>query len=314
MKITLLDADTLGHDQDLSPFESVGNVTVYPNTNPSEVEARISKTDIVVINKIKLDKTNLAGAKNLKLICVCATGFDNIAIDYCKDNNITVCNVRAYSTNSVAQTTIATVLELATHIRQYSEFVSSGKYSESGSANRLTPVYHDLDSKTWGIIGLGNIGKKVAQIATALGCKIIAYTKNPVSGFDCTDLETLCKNSDIISIHAPLNQETKLMIGEKQLSIMKKNVILYNAARGLITDEAAVARSLLSEEIGAFGSDVYSVEPFPKEHPFYEIKSLPNVCLTPHMAWGSYESRKRCISEVIENIKAFQNNNPRNVL
>ncbi|MBR2387598.1 MAG: hydroxyacid dehydrogenase [Clostridia bacterium] len=312
MKITVLDANTLGKDLDLSRLSSVGDVTVYDITEPCNVEERIKDTDVVVLNKIKLNETNLAGAKNLKLICVTATGYDNIDVAYCNTRNIQVSNIVGYSTNSVAQVTVATVLELATHIREYNRYVTSGNYTNNGVANRVSPVFHELSGKTWGIIGLGNIGKKVANIAKAFGCRVIAFKRTPDTEYECCDLETLCKNSDIISIHTPLNESTRNMISKKELDMMKPSVIIYNAARGAVTDENAVADAILAGKVGAFGCDVYSIEPFPSSHPMQKIAKLDNVCLTPHMAWASFEARNLCIDEVILNIESFKNGIKRN--
>ena len=312
MKITVLDANTLGTDLDLSRLSSAGELTIYDYTQPSEVADKIKDSDVVVLNKIKLNESNLKNAKNLKLICVTATGYDNIDTSYCASRGIQVSNIIGYSTNSVAQVTVATVLELATHMREYNKYVVSGEYTSNGVANRVSPVFNELYGKTWGIIGLGNIGKRVAMIAEAFGCKVIAFKRTPNNDYECTDLETLCKRSDIISIHTPLTEKTRGLIGKPQLDIMKNNVILYNAARGAVTDEEAVSEAILNKQIGAFGCDVYSVEPLPLEHPMQKILKLPNVCLTPHMAWASYEARNLCIDEVLENINAFKKGEKRN--
>jgi len=312
MKITVLDANTLGEDLSLERLAELGSVSVYGKTLPSEVPERLSDCDVVILNKVRLSEDNLRGAKNLKLICVAATGFDNIDIEYCGKNGITVCNVAGYSTNSVAQVTFATVLELATHIGAFKRSVVSGEYTESGVQNRLTPVYHEIAGKTWGIIGCGNIGGKVASIASAFGCRVIVHKRTPDERYDCVSLETLCKESDIITVHTPLNDSTRGMIGREQLKLMKSDVILVNEARGAVLDEAAVSEAVIDGEIGAFGCDVYSTEPLPKDHPYQRIKSYDNVCLTPHMAWGAYEARERCLSEIIENIKAFFAETPRN--
>ena len=312
MKITVLDANTLGSDIDVSRISSLGELTVYDFTQKDEVAERIKDSDVVVLNKIKLNEENLSCTEKLKLICVTATGYDNIDIEYCRKRGIQVSNIVGYSTNSVAQVTIATVLELATHIREYNQFVTSGNYSASGVANKVSPTFYELSGKTWGIIGLGNIGKKVASVAEAFGCNVLAYKQTPDENYNCTDLDTLCKSSDIISIHTPLTETTKGLIGKRELEMMKPNVILYNAARGAVTDEAAVTNAIINKKIGAFGCDVYSVEPFPNEHPMSCIASFPNVCLTPHMAWASYEARNLCIDEVIENIAAFKNGKKRN--
>ena len=306
MKITVLDSATLGDDLDLSPLSAVGETEIYKNTAPSEVAARIAESDAVVINKIKLGESNLANAKKLKLICIAATGYDNIDVAYCKEKGIAVCNVVGYSTHSVAQITVATVLSLACHLPEHCETVKSGRYTASGVANSLTPVYHELAGKTWGIIGCGNIGRQVAKVAEAFGCRIIASRRSGGA-----TVEEVCRESDIITIHTPLNDSTRGLISREMIALMKKDVIIANAARGAVTDERAIADAVKEGRIGAFGSDVFSVEPFGEDHPFYEIKDLPNVCLTPHMAWGAYEARVRCLSEIVENIKSFQKGDTR---
>ena len=314
MKIIVLDAGTLGDDIDLSKLSKEGDTTVYNYTAPDEVANRIEDADVVILNKIKLNQSNLANAKNLKLICITATGYDNIDVTYCKTRGIQVSNVIGYSTNSVAQVTVATVLELATHMREFNSYVTSGDYTKNGIANKVVPAFHELSGKTWGIIGLGNIGKRVAKIAEAFGCNILAFKRTRDEKYNCTDLDTLCQTSDIISIHVPLTEKTRGLIGKRELDMMKKNVILYNAARGAVTDETAVAQAVLENKLGAFGCDVYSVEPYPTNHPMQSIATLPNVCLTPHMAWASYEARQLCIDEVIETIKAFKDGIARNSL
>jgi len=314
MKITVLDAGTLGADLDLSKLSSVGEAEIYDATSPSEVSERIKNSDVVIINKVKMNESALSGAEKLKLICVAATGYDNIDIEYCRRVGIQVSNVVGYSTNSVAQVTVAAVLEMATHIREYTSYVVSGDYTSSGVANKVAPVYHELAGKTWGVIGLGNIGKKVAAVAEAFGCRVIAFKRTPDESYNCVELETLCRESDIITIHTPLNDGTRGLIGKTELDMMKKDVIIFNAARGAVTNEADVADAVLDGRIGAFGTDVYSVEPFSEEHPMYKIKDLPNVCLTPHMAWASAEARALCLDEMIENIKSYRNGVKRNAV
>lgn len=314
MKIVVLDAGTLGSDLSLAPLSEVGEVTVYEKTAPSQVADRIAVCDVVLINKVRLGAENLGGAKQLKLICIAATGYDNVDISYCRENGVTVCNVAGYSSNSVAQVTVSTVLELATHLRAYTESVVSGAYTASGVQNKLTPVYHEIAGKTWGIVGCGNIGGRVAKIAEAFGCRVIVYRRRQTGEYPCADLKTLCAESDIITVHTPLTAETRGLIGREMLALMKKDVILVNEARGAVLDEAAAAEAVLAGKIGGFGCDVYSVEPFPEDHPYQKIKDFPNVCLTPHMAWGAYEARVRCLDEMIANIRAFYAGNPRNVV
>lgn len=312
MKITVLDSATLGEDLDLSPLSEVMETEIYVNTPPESVAERIAESDVVIINKVKLNESNLSGAKNLKLICIAATGYDNIDVAYCKKAGIAVCNVVGYSSLSVAQITVATVLSLSCHLHEHTETVRSGRYTESGVANSLTHVYHELAGKTWGIVGYGNIGRQVGKVADALGCRVIYNKRTPDGKPECVSLETLCRESDIITIHTPLNDSTRGLISEDMIALMKKDAIIVNEARGAVADESALALAIKEERIGALGCDVYSVEPFGKDHPFYEIKGFPNVCLTPHMAWGAYEARVRCLGEIILNINAFFNGDIRN--
>ena len=305
MKIVVLDAATLGTDTDLTPLMQQGTVTVWQNTAPEEIAERIADTEVIVSNKVRLMEPVLRHAKNLKLICLSATGYDCVDTAYCASHGIGVCNVPGYSTQSVAQLTVALVLELTNHLGQYREYVHSGAYSRSGVANALTPVWHELYGKTWGIVGGGNIGRQVARIAEAFGCRVLVCRRKPDAEYETTDLDTLCRESDIISIHVPLTDETRGMIGEKQIGLMKKTAIVINVARGAVTDEAALAEAAKTGRIAGLGVDVYSQEPFGENHPFSGILSLPNVCLTPHTAWGALETRNRCVAMVAENISAF---------
>ena len=312
MKIVVLDGATLGEDLPLSALDSVGDVTVYKTSSQDEVCLRVSDADILVLNKIKLNESNLKYAKNLKLICEAATGYDNIDVSYCREKGIAVSNVVGYSTHSVAQVTLSMALSLFTHISEYSRFVKNGEYTKNGIANRLIPVYHEICGKVWGVVGLGNIGRQVARSASVMGCKVMAFKRVPDEEFECVSLEKLCAESDIISIHLPLSDSTRNIFDEKCISLMKKEAILINLSRGATTDENAIARAIKEERIGGFASDVYSTEPFGVEHPFTEIMHKDNVLLTPHMAWGAYEARERCLSEIVKNIEAFKNGERRN--
>ena len=305
MKIVVLDAASLGEDVDLSPILNLGEATVYEVNRQETLVSCIGDAEVIVSNKAKLTAQVLEQVPNVKLICVTATGFDTVDTGYCRTRGIGVCNVPGYSTDSVAQLTVALALNLATHLGEYREFVHSGAYSAGNVANKLSPCWNELTGKTWGIIGGGNIGNRVANIAKALGCRVIMYRRNPDPEFETVDLNTLCETSDIISIHLALNDQTRGMVGRLQIGRMKKNAIVVNVARGAVTDEEALARAIEENRIGALGVDVYSVEPFGKDHPFSRILDRDNVCLTPHMAWGSIESRNRCIAKVAENIAAF---------
>ncbi len=311
MKITVLDAATLGEDLSLQPLENVGEVRLYQITAPEEVAERIREADTVVINKIRLNASNLAGSR-VRLICVAATGYDNIDIDWCRDHGIAVCNVVGYSTDSVAQLTVSIALYLTQHLAEYTRYVREGNYTKSGIANRLTPAFHELAGKTWGIAGYGNIGRKVGKAADALGCRVIAYKRKPSAEVPCVDLDTLCRESDILSVHLPLNEETRGLFSRDKIALMKPDALFINVARGAVADEQALADAVREGNIGGIGIDVYTSEPFPEDHPFYSIRKDRRVCLTPHMAWGAYEARERCIREIAENIRAFQEGKLRN--
>lgn len=305
MKIVFLDAATIGDDLTYESFEELGEVVVYPTTSEAEFEAHAAGAEVVVINKLKLNAGNLPKAENLKLICLAATGFDNVDLTYCRAHGIGVCNVVGYSTQSVAQLTLSMALSLYTHLDEYTGFVRSGEYTQNGLANRLTPVYHEIAGKTWGIVGYGNIGKQVARVATALGCHVLVYKRTPVTDAECVDFDTVCQKSDILSLHVPLNEQTRNLLDKAHIDMLKKDSIVINVARGAVADEAALADAILRDKIGGIGIDVYSKEPFDIEHPFNKIKHLPNVLLTPHMAWGGYETRVRLLGEIKENIISF---------
>ena len=314
MTIVILDYATLGYDLDLTPAEKFGKVVKYENSTVEEASERVAEADVIIVNKIKMNEAVLKNAKNLKLICETATGYDNIDLDYCRKHNILVSNTPAYSSQCVAQVTVSMVCSLATHLKEYRECVASGKYTEAGVPNSLVPIYHELCGKTWGIIGYGNIGKAVGKIADAFGCKVIVNKRTPTPECECVSVDELISRSDIISIHCPLNENTKNLIDVRELSMMKKDAILVNVARGGVWNEEAVANAILNGEIGAIGCDVFTKEPFDTNHPFYKIKNLDNVLLTPHMAWGSFESRTRCYSTVISNIEAYLKGEPINIV
>lgn len=301
----ILDGATLGEDISFASLEERASLTVYPLTPPEEVAARIRDAQVVIVNKIRLNEANLAGADALKLICVAATGYDNIDVAYCRRRGIAVCNVLGYSTDSVAQLTVAMVLELMLHLPEMSGYVRSGAYTASGVANRLTPAFHELAGRTWGIIGAGNIGKKVARIAETFGCRVLVCRRRPDPDYPAVDIDTLCREADIISVHTPLTDETRGLISRERIAAMKPGVIVVNVARGAVADEAALADAVRTGQIGGLGVDVYSAEPLPADHPLYAVRELPNVCFTPHMAWGAVEARQRCIDEIAENIRAF---------
>jgi glycerate dehydrogenase len=285
---------------------------VYQTTSDLQLEERIKDAEIIVVNKIKLNETNLPAAKKLKLICVTATGYDNIDITYCWKNEIAVCNVRGYSTNSVAQLTVSMGLSLMTHLEEFDRYVKDGRYTESGVQNRLKPYFNETAGKTWGIIGLGNIGRQVARVATALGMEVIANPHKMYEGYNLVDLDELCRRSDVISVHVPLTAETRNMIDEKRIEMMKDGVVFINVSRGAVADEEALTKAVENGKIGGLGIDVYTAEPMTADSPYNRIIHKKNVIFTPHMAWGAYEARKRCIDEVYKNIETFMLGGKRN--
>ena len=305
MKIAILDAATLGDDIEFGMFDGLGDIAIYQKTAPDEVEERIADRDVVILNKVKLGAGNLPVAGHLKLICVTATGYDNIDFDYCREHGIGVCNVKGYSTDSVAQLTTAMALSLVNHLRVYDDYCKDGSYTASGIHNRLEPVFHELRGMTWGIVGLGAIGKKVAEIAQAFGCRVLAYKRTPDDAYNCVALRELCKSSDIISVHLPLTEATHGIISRDMIGCMKSSAIVINAARGAVVDEAALADAMVSGRLGGLGIDVFSTEPMALDSPYQALLNDPNVIFTPHMAWGAYEARVRCMEEIALNIEAY---------
>lgn len=305
MKIVILDRASIGFDTPISVLSRFGEVVCYDSSSPEEAKERSADADVIIINKIKVTREIMESSDSLKLVCVFATGFDNVDIAAAREKGIAVCNVPGYSTDSVVLFTVSKVLALCSHLFEYNGFVKSGEYSASGVPNRLTPVYHELSGKTWGIIGYGNIGRAVGRVAEALGAKVIVNKRTPSDDATCVDIDTLCRESDIITVHCPLNDHSRALINEHRLSIMKPGVILVNEARGAVLDEAAVTKAIKEKKIAAFGCDVYSTEPFGKDHPYNDIMHMPNVILTPHAAWGSYEARERCINIIADNIDSF---------
>lgn len=312
MKIVVLDAKTLGDDLDLSVFDRVGDASIYKMTSPLQLEERIKDAQIIVVNKIKLNSDNLKAAKELKLICVTATGYDNIDMNYCWRNEIAVCNVKGYSTDSVAQLTLSMALSLANHLAEFDDYVKSGRYTVGGVQNHLKPYFGELSGKTWGVVGLGNIGRRVAHIAEAFGMNVVAHSRTYKDGYNCVSIDELCEMSDIISVHVPLTGETNGMINDRLIQKMKKNALFINVSRGAVADEEALVKAVEDGKIGGLGIDVYSVEPMNEHSPYNRILNLKNVVLTPHCAWGAYEARKRCIDEVVKNIETFAMGGKRN--
>ena len=312
MNVVLLDYGSLGCDVDLTPFQSTGTVTAYEMTGQDQVEDRIRDADVVITNKLKLNRSNLGAATHLKQVCVTATGYDNIDLEYCTQRGVAVCNVPGYSTDSVAQLTLAMAFALSTHLITYRNHVNGGFYSRSGSPNLLSPVWHELTGRVWGIVGCGNIGRKVARVAQAMGCKVLVFRRSADPEFETADLDTLLRQSDVVSVHLPLNEQTRGILSREKIALMKRDAIFVNVARGAVADETALADAVEAEKLGGLAVDVYSVEPFPADHPYNRILGKANVILTPHCAWGSKEARNRCALITAENIQAFQRGEAQN--
>lgn len=315
MKICVLDALTLGKDIDITPINDCGEVTVYDLTSPLEIEERIRKTEVIITNKVMLTEEVLSKAPNLKLIALTATGYNNVDIDYAKKRGIGVTNVAGYSTKSVAQHTFAMLFYLMEHLRDYDGYVKSKRYTSSSTFAYIAWPFHELHKKTFGIIGMGAIGKEVAKIADAFGAKVIYYSTSGVnnsSSYERVDFDILLEKSDIISIHAPLNEHTKGIIDYKALSRMKKEAIILNLGRGHIVVEEDLAVALNEGIIGAAGLDVLGCEPIAEDNPLFTVEDQSKLLITPHIAWASVEARTLLIDEVVQNIKAFEKGNLRN--
>lgn len=313
-KVVILDGKTLGN-LDFKMLEKFGDVVYYDTTTKDEVIDRIKDANIILTNKVVLNEDNLKYAKNLELICETATGFNNIDVVYAKENNIAVTNVAGYSTNTVAQHTFATVLALYDQISYYDEFVKSGAYASSGLFTSLAKPFYELEGKTWGIVGFGAIGKRVASIAKSFGVNIVYYStsgKNSNSEYKRVEFEELLATCDIISIHAPLNDNTKSLIDYKALSKMKKNSILINMGRGPIVVEGDLAKAIDEDLIAGAALDVFEVEPIKENNPLLSVNNKEKLVLTPHIAWASVEARGRLFEEVIKNIEAFISGETRN--
>lgn len=312
--IVVLDGITLG-DVNYRLLDEFGKVIYYDKTSELEVKDRIREANIVLTNKVVLNKDNLKEAKNLELICETGTGFNNIDIKYAKDNNIAVTNVAGYSTSTVAQHTFATLLYLYDKIGYYDNYVKSSKYADSDIFTYLKVPFHDIDGKVWGIVGLGSIGRRVAKIAEAFGAKVVYYStsgQNNDSIYERVELDKLLKESDIISIHAPLNHSTLGLFNYNNIKKMKRNAVLVNMGRGPIVVEEDLSIAIDEELIGGAALDVFAVEPMEKDNPLLKIKNKEKLVLTPHIAWASVEARDRLFNDLIQNIKAFYEGVKRN--
>ena len=304
MKIAFLDAATMG-DVSFEPFERLGEFVRYENSTPLEARERVRDIDVLLINKVLVDRELIDAAPNLKLICIAATGVNNIDVEYAASKGIPVRNAVGYSTDSVVQTTFMHILSLVGGAPYFDRSVKSGSYSRSGMFTDPNWNWWELAGKTIGIIGLGNIGRKVASIAEAFGMKVCYFSTSGTGhckDYPCLPLEQLLCESDIVSIHAPLNDRTAGLIGAGELAMMKPTAFLVNMGRGAIVDEKALADAVDNGIIAGAGLDVFVTEPLPLDHPYLNMRHPERMSLTPHIAWAGVEARSRLIGIMADNI------------
>ena len=305
MKIVFLDAATMG-DVSFEPFERLGEFVSYQTSTPEEARERVKDADVMMINKVLVDKDLIDAAPSLKLICVAATGVNNIDIDYAASKGIPVRNVAGYSTDSVAQATFMHILSLAGGAPYFDESVKSGSYSRSGMFTDPNWNWWELAGKTIGIIGMGNIGRKVAKIAEAFGMKVCYHSTSGTAhckDYPCLPLEQLLAESDIVSVHAPLNERTQNLLGAKEFANMKPTAFVVNMGRGAIIVEADLAEAVDNGIIAGAGIDVFVKEPIPEDHPYLKMKHPERMRLAPHIAWASVEARDRLVGMMADNVK-----------
>lgn len=319
MKILILDAATFGEDIDISKFNELGEVTVYAKSTKKEALERLEAVnpDAVITNKVVIGNDEMQAAPNLKIILEAATGYNNIDIECARTLRIKVANVAGYSTMSVVQHTFALFFYLYEKMRYYDDYVKSGEYSKSTIFTNFSNIFGELAGKTWGIVGLGHIGSRVADAARAFGCKVVYYSASGNTydtEYEKVDLDTLLKESDIISIHAPLNQYTKDLFNYENLKKMKKSAYLINVGRGPIVNDADLAKALNEGEIAGAGLDVLTTEPMPADNPLLAIKDSNKLVITPHNAWATYEARVRLLDEIYNNLNSFINGEERNLV
>lgn len=308
MKIVFLDAKTIGEDIDLSGFDELGEVVKYGFSTAEEARERSKDADVLVLNKVQVNEQTIGAAKYLKLVCVTATGTNNLDKEYLAKQGIEWRNVAGYSTESVAQHTFAMLFYLLEKLPYYDNYVKSEKYVNDVSFTHFAKAFHELSGKTYGIIGLGNIGRRVADIAKAFGCHVIYYStsgRNSQPGYERVSFDELLERSDIVSIHAPLDENTLGLMNQKAFAKMKSSAILLNVGRGPIINEADLAEALNNRTIAAAGLDVLSVEPMQPENPLRGIKDSERLLITPHIAWAGVEARMRLMDIILNQMKEF---------
>ncbi|MDD6491798.1 MAG: D-2-hydroxyacid dehydrogenase [Firmicutes bacterium] len=317
MKIVILERNSVGRDIPLDGIEKLGETVVYPNTTALDVKEKIKDAEIIVANKVPLNEETLKDAPDVKLICEFATGYDNVDLNYCKNRGIKVANIVGYSTDAVAQHTFALCFYVLEKLRHYDDYVKSGTYAAQERFSNFDLPFTELAGKTWGIVGMGNIGKRVAEIAKAFGCRVIFYSasgNSTCTEYDRVDFDTLLQESDFLSLHCPLSEKTRGLINLDALKKMKKSAILINVARGPVVNDADLYTALTENLIAGAGLDVTGTEPMKASNPLSEIMDSGKLIITPHLAWASTEARNRCVSETCKNIEAFLKGENRNIV
>lgn len=308
MKIVFLDAKTIGEDIDLSGFDALGEVVKYGFSTEQEARERSKDADVLILNKVQVNEQTIGEADHLKLVCVTATGTNNLDKEYLDKRGIAWRNVAGYSTESVAQHTFAMLFYLLEKLPYYDNYVKSERYVNDVSFTHFAKAFHELSGMTYGIIGLGNIGRRVADIAKAFGCRVIYYStsgRNSQPGYERVSFDELLEQSDIVSIHAPLDENTLGLMNKEAFAKMKKSAILLNVGRGPIINEADLAEALNNKTIAAAGLDVLSVEPMQEDNPLRGIKDSERLLITPHIAWAGVEARNRLMGIILGQIKEF---------
>ena len=310
MKIVFLDAKSIGEDIDLSGYDQLGEVVRYPYSTPEEARERTRDADVIILNKTEINEQSIGEADKLKLVCVTATGTNNLDKAYLAERGIEWRNVAGYSTESVAQHTFALLFYLMEKLRYYDDYVKNENYVNDSMFTHFDHRFNELSGKTWGIIGLGNIGRRVADIAKCFGCRVIYFStsgKNNQKGYNRVSFDKLLEQSDIVSVHAPLTDDTLGLMNREAFARMKPGAVFLNLGRGQIVDEAALTEALNTGMIAAAGLDVLSQEPMSEDNPLRSIKDSERLIITPHIAWASIEARTRLMEIILEQIKEFLN-------
>ncbi|MCB7302719.1 D-2-hydroxyacid dehydrogenase [Bariatricus massiliensis] len=312
MKIVFLDVKTIGEDIDLSGYDALGEVVKYDFSSDEKVPERVRDADVIVLNKVQVNEKTVGEARNLRLVCVTATGTNNLDKEYLDNKGIAWRNVAGYSTETVAQHTFAMLLYLLEKLRYYDEYVKEGRYVNDTVFTHFAEHFTEICGKRWGIIGLGNIGRRVADIAKAFGAEVVYYSASghpAQEGYEQVDFDTLLRTSDIISVHAPLNERTEGLIDREAFSKMKKTCIFLNLGRGQIVNEQDLYEALTADKIKAAGLDVLCQEPMTPDNPLLQIKDSRKLYITPHIAWASVEARTKLMNIILDQIKEFYNYN-----